>query len=309
MQARLAPQLENIRRFACFAAAAYGLDALRGSCGPYVAGWVLHDESAAVPLRLNLNYPGKYLVATNHKTHEQIVAIRGTSNAQDWITNSEIEQTFDPILRVNVHSGFAAYARAVRTAVQQTNLLEPTYKTYVTGHSLGGAAAVILGLYWYVDRTAPDHYYIAGVYTYGQPKPFNNQGGISWPDFAQKIYRVEDCDDAVPLLPTGDNLFHSVFRGTFLSNEEAKDYQHVGQPILLMDNGMYWMPGGNDLYRNRVREIDDFITDAHYGQPLDHQISQYLIRIDQLFAGHARPTNPVHQLHLVCSRVAPPPSV
>ncbi|HEX3538490.1 MAG TPA: hypothetical protein VHU15_17155, partial [Stellaceae bacterium] len=116
MQARLIPQRQNIRRFACFAAAAYDSNALPASCNPYLAGWVLRDLPATVPLLFNLHYPGKYIVAMNHKTHEQIVAIRGTDNAQDWVTNFKIEQTFDPILRVKVHSGFAEYARAVRTA-------------------------------------------------------------------------------------------------------------------------------------------------------------------------------------------------
>ena len=50
---------------------------------------------------------------------------------------------------IPVHAGFDLAARAIYVDVKP--YLKPGYKTYVTGHSLGGAVAAILTIYMIED--------------------------------------------------------------------------------------------------------------------------------------------------------------
>jgi Lipase (class 3) len=247
---------------------------------------------------------GEYIIATNDAGHDQIIAIQGTNSIQDWFANIEITPIVDDVLQVPVHRGFQAYARAVQRDIEENRRLSSGYKIYITGHSLGGAAGLLLGVYWYTHN--PPTYDVQGIYTFGQPRVFTNRGAASWPYFAQRVFRFEDCYDFVPLIPTGDTLFANVLP-SFLGDQEASNYQHLGQSFLLMDNGRYWIPGEIDLDRYRVADINSFIMDARTKQPIDHAITQYIIRIDDIAepGKSPLPVNPINQFRSVCSPVAP----
>jgi hypothetical protein len=203
------------------------------------------------------------------QTRTQIISIQGTNSIQDWFANIEITPSVDNSLHVPVHRGFQAYALAVQTDLEQRKLLNPNYETLLTGRSLGGATALLLGLYWYTD--VPQEYNIQGIYTFGQPRVFTNRGAASWPDFARRVFRFENCYDFVPLVPTGDTAFSNLFP-SFLGDQEVSNYQHLGQSILLMDSRKYWIPGDIDLDRNRLADIKSFIMDYQTKEPIDHGI-------------------------------------
>ena len=94
-----------------------------------------------------------------------VVAFRGTDDWGDWLTNLNVLFKKSPL--GYVHRGFmkatesfwpeiAAYVREARTRDQTV---------WVTGHSLGGALAVLASIKLYVEDGIP----IAGLYTFGQP--------------------------------------------------------------------------------------------------------------------------------------------
>ena len=148
-------------------------------------------------------------------------------------------------------------------------------------------------------------YDVAGVYTFGQPKVFDNRGTTSWPFFARRVFRVVDCDDVVPIVPTASGKLESVLKVSLFANARLSDYQHMGQSVVLMDNGEFWMPG-IELERSLGANIQDTLVDLLRGQPIDHSISRYRARMGALPKPPLEPdpVDPATAFH--CSRVAPP---
>ena len=247
---------------------------------------------------------GEYIIARNKSAREQVIAIQGTNSLKNWFTDFDIKPVLDDDLQVPVHRGFRAYALAVRADLQKNSSYNPAYKTNITGHSLGGAAALLLGLYTYVTGSPPSN--LAAVYTFGQPRVVDNRGAVSWPDFAKRVFRYEDCDDVAPLIPTGGSFLSSLFT-SYLGDEEATSYQHLGQSILLMDHGKYWLPGEIGVDRDRIADIKFMIEAYKAKEPIDHSIRQYVSRIAAMFGGGRSPVpvNPIHQFRNVCTPVAP----
>ncbi len=307
MQTEIEAQSSTALLMACLSNKAYSNPYPTPICDglPALADYTI---SAPFPVqyreKFGLDKNGEYIIAVNRATQTQIVAVQGTNSIQDWFADFEITPIVDDALHVPVHRGFQAYARAVQADLDRRKLLNPNYQTLVTGHSLGGAAALLLGLYWYTED--PREYEVRAVYTFGQPRVFSNRGAASWPYFARHVFRFENCYDVVPLIPTGDSVFATIFP-SFLGNREASNYQHLGQSILLMDSGKYWISGDIDLDRNRLADINSFIMDYRTKQPIDHSISQYIARIGAMFGpGNSPvPVNPVNQFRKVCHPVAP----
>jgi predicted lipase len=86
----------------------------------------------------------------------------------------------------------------------------------ITGHSLGGAIAVIL-----MTHLQADEYTIGSVITFGQPK-VTNEAGVQHIDDSP-VLRIIHHDDLVPLVPPLSLL--SAIHGT---------YRHMGPEIILL---------------------------------------------------------------------------
>lgn len=133
----------------------------------------------------------------------------------------------DGILKVTDHHGFELYARTVLDNLIVTGHigeLNHTYDTYVAGHSLGGAVAVLLGLYLNVQY--PSVLNLKGVYTMGSRRFSTIMA--SWPGFADNIYRVENCYDPVPTVPIGESILGSLIVHPLSTRDEQQQYQHIG---------------------------------------------------------------------------------
>lgn len=77
-----------------------------------------------------------------------ILAFRGSSNIKNWIINLSFNQVAYPkCTNCKVHSGFySGYNGLKSTIISQLNTLVAAHKTakiYLTGHSLGGAIALL----------------------------------------------------------------------------------------------------------------------------------------------------------------------
>ena len=150
-----------------------------------------------------------------------ILTYRGTdpSSLGTWLGDADVEWDSAPLAgtAVNVHSGFYLNLRATWVAVlQQLNLAQqgrslvdpdmtlehPMEALFVTGHSLGGALALLFALFVTAN---PGHAGIAdklrAVYTFGQPMAI----GEPLPDIARalspRIIRHVLARDIVPSLP------------------------------------------------------------------------------------------------------------
>jgi Lipase (class 3) len=313
MQGQLLSQYPTLQRMACLSSAAYvGADDYKDFCKNWTQGPNITIQKFPISLvdMQGSTYNGYYLVLTDGLKKQQVIAIRGTANLEDWEANIDFKPTADDILKVAVHEGFRRYGRAVYDSLTKDNkdVLKPEYDIFVTGHSLGGAAAVLTALYLHVQE--PYRYKIKGVYTFGQPRIFDNRGATSWPDFARNVFHIENCYDPVPLVPVGDDIIHTFLINPLSTNIARRQYQHIGQEILLLNPGEYWMPGSNEIVRNLESDLQVIYQDLRRRHQTNHYIGTYIDRIWGLRGknGHSLP-NPVNPAYEFGRHCVPDPSV
>jgi len=138
-----------------------------------------------------------------------ILAFRGTEpmRLMNWLTDGDTMKY--PFCGGMVHSGFfhnvealwADIADVVDTAVK--NGLQ---ELYITGHSLGGAMAVLTAAKIF-DKSVPGHCTeqwrskVRGIYTYGQPMVGDLDFEKASGSFSDFLYRHVYANDMVPCLP------------------------------------------------------------------------------------------------------------
>jgi pimeloyl-ACP methyl ester carboxylesterase len=161
-----------------------------------------------------------------------VVAFRGSSSPQDFLQDAKFDMEALAYLclragstepsAVRVHRGFledfdalnVAIVSQVRTWLQNLKRnITPQPKIYITGHSLGGALAVLCAF-----EFARQHLPVRAVVTFGQPRVGNaafrdlynaapviaDDGDIHSPCFARLgdlTYHVINANDPVPLAP------------------------------------------------------------------------------------------------------------
>lgn len=144
------------------------------------------------------------LVMLDHTNQLIVVSFRGTHTSRDWLTDLDflLYDASDICVGCQAHSGFLGSWRGVRKIVLNdwNNLRAnyPTYKTVVTGHSLGGALANLCAAQ--MKKMVPN----AKVYlfTFGSPRVGNDEFAeyietvLGWRNF-----RVTHLNDPVPQLP------------------------------------------------------------------------------------------------------------
>lgn len=120
-----------------------------------------------------------------------VLSFRGTENVNDWITNFKGIQK--RVRGVPVHVGFQMGFDAVKGSIKAKvdPLVDKGRTLYLTGHSLGGALALIA-----VREIAPKSH--GSCYTFGSPRVgrFGFARYIKTP-----LYRVVNSNDLVPRVP------------------------------------------------------------------------------------------------------------
>lgn len=100
---------------------------------------------------------------------------------------------------------------AVRSKLKSLLNEHKTAKFIVTGHSLGGALAILFPTVLVLHEEREIMQKLLGVYTYGQPRVGNRQLGRFMEDHLDlpvpKYFRVVYCNDLVPRLPYDDKTF------------------------------------------------------------------------------------------------------
>lgn len=154
------------------------------------------------------------------------VAFKGSKEPEDFIQDAKFEMETLAFVRHNaaapcaakVHRGFledfdalnVAVVSQVKTSLQTFARVSPQPKIYITGHSLGGALAILCALE-FARQKLP----VAAVITFGQPRVGNKAFATIYnhtvltprQDF-EKFTTLEDitfhvinADDPVPLFP------------------------------------------------------------------------------------------------------------
>jgi hypothetical protein len=227
------------------------------------------DEPAirlAYPATIRVNSPdatdAQYFVERDDATRTQYISVRGTANKANFHEDIEIKVREDRRIDIPVHSGFDDTAEALYGDMKP--YLKPKYKTYVTGHSLGGAIAVLLSIY-----LIEDGYDVVRVVTFGQPK-FTTAEGASRLGFLP-LTRVVDENDMVPMLPPVTT--HDKTYGT---------YEHVGPEVILLEGQNYVFLPDHDAER---LSVDEFWRSIGLASLADHHMDKYLRRLSTKASG------------------------
>jgi hypothetical protein len=139
-----------------------------------------------------------------------IIAFAGTDPLvlANWISDFDIR-----IASTQVAEGFEAAAQCIWPRLQSL-LDQPEAaagKTFVTGHSLGGALAVVAA-----DRIVKLGRDVEAVYTFGMPRPGSDQFAIAYNErIGQRTFRLVHGEDLVPTVApsnVGLHQFHHVGR-------------------------------------------------------------------------------------------------
>ena len=190
----------------------------------------------------------------------QTVAIRGTANLENAMLDLDLELKPDTVLDIKLHQGFGSGAKAVYEDIKP--FLTKDQPIHLTGHSLGGAIAVILAMY-----LQNDGYPVEQVITFGQPKVTNVTGANKFDNLP--LIRVVTPNDIVPLVPP-------------LSPMQIKDldiFWHMGEEVILLGNKKFTQTSG---VKSMLRATK-FTTSIPSEKNLQaHQMATYLKLIDQL---------------------------
>lgn len=156
-----------------------------------------------------------------------IVAFRGTQSDPDWIADSLVNQRAYPYTpnSGNVHSGFLSIYETCRDTIMDTlATLSSDKSLLITGHSLGGALAVLHMLDARVNTSFSKYV----LYNFGAPKvgdlAFRNYYNLQ---VANSI-RFVNLFDIVPLLPPRNVKIEKINR--------IWEYYHVNHTVTFTSN-------------------------------------------------------------------------
>src|SRR4051794_23114502 len=124
-----------------------------------------------------------------------VVAFRGTAEVRDFITDAEAWR--QNIQDCQVHHGFYRALVSVHDELTAHLAQLPPRPIFITGHSLGGALAMLFAF-----RLVLPPFPIHGVYTFGQPR-VGNRNFANLYDRVQpaNTFRFVNEQDIVPRVP------------------------------------------------------------------------------------------------------------
>jgi hypothetical protein len=244
------PDLGEILRYARRASAAYEDEAaIRAAIEP--GSTLAVSDLPGVDVRV--------FVETDAAHGVQWVSVRGTANLANVREDAEYAKAEASDLGIPVHRGFVEDARAVWTFARPR--VRPGMRTRLTGHSLGGALAVLLAM-----RLGVDGQPIERVITFGQPKVTTEQGVARFR--ALPLLRVVNHDDPVPLLPWETP-----------GAAAGGLYRHLGAELRLTDSGTFQL---FPEHRAEAFLLSSFVGHLGRENPVEHEMRRYLGRLEAL---------------------------
>lgn len=205
----------------------------------------------------------QYFVETDPKTKTQLISIRGTANKMNRRQDAKVILVKDSSLGILLHKGFRDDAQKVLADLRPH--LQKDYTIRLTGHSLGGAIALILTNYIYQEG-----YKVERLVTFGQPKVTDDKSNHQYrqvnPDY-KKITRVVRENDPIPMVPA------------------RQKYGHVGPELILREGQDFVLLDANEADR---LSIGDFWSNLGDTRLKEHSMELYLSNIQQKIKAGAK---------------------
>lgn len=190
-----------------------------------------------------------------------ILAFRGTQpdKVKDWLYDLDAHQVNGPVGKV--HEGFLCALHYIWIDLWNTLQRERGMRNlWITGHSLGGALAVLATAKLRFEKAQP----ISGLYTYGQPRVGDFEFSSRFDQgFGANTFRFVNFQDIVPRVPLRAMNYYDL--GTFqYFNQQKWDPKTSWGEILLHKLG------------DTIKDIVD-LNDIN-----DHYMENYLAKLKKL---------------------------
>ncbi|KAI9497403.1 Alpha/Beta hydrolase protein [Zychaea mexicana] len=155
-----------------------------------------------------LVYDMNGIIARDDDKKEIIVVFRGSVSINNWIADlNAVLADYPSVTLARVHAGFLGSWEDCKSTVTSTVESElsshPDYKLVITGHSLGGAVAVLAALDFHADGVSD-----LALYTQGQPRVGNRRLAQHIVDTGITYKRAVHARDTVPHVPDNLNGFY-----------------------------------------------------------------------------------------------------
>ncbi len=177
-----------------------------------IAAWGFADvESFEIVRGHDIDTQGFVAINKDHI----LAAFRGTESLPDWLGNLQSVKDPGPWRRTEVHEGFQdAFLAAALKIGETIGRKRERQRVWVTGHSLGGALAVLLAATM-LESNLPVH----GLYTFGAPR-------VGDRSFANRLNRELDGAAHWRVVNEGDLVPHVPLESFF---------SHAGNRMLLLN--------------------------------------------------------------------------
>ena len=196
----------------------------------------------------------QYFLETDPATKTQTIAVRGTANKLNIRQDAKVILVKDSFVGFLLHTGFRDDAQKVLAGLRPH--LQKDHMIRVTGHSLGGAIALIMTVYIYREG-----YKVERLVTFGQPKVTDDKSNHRYwqnnPDY-KKITRVVRENDPIPMVPA------------------RPKYGHVGAELILKEGQDYVFLDAYDADRLSIGDLWRSLGDVEIK---DHSMELYLANI------------------------------
>lgn len=151
-----------------------------------------------------------YVISSDDAT---VIAFRGTDDIPDWFVNLNVSSDNTPYGKI--HEGFYSAYRRLKSQIKDLLAQNKPQKIWITGHSLGGALALVCAF----DLVTNEKQDVTGVITFGQPMVARRQ-------LAQHL------DIAL-----AGRYVHYVNENDIVARV-APGYTHCGELVWLKDDGV-----------------------------------------------------------------------
>jgi triacylglycerol lipase len=252
------------------------------------ANKILHQLQAwgfpAVGCRVFSASTAQVLVAANDEMI--VIAFRGTEPEKlaDWLVDAEIIQDpwqeffGEPNLGL-VHHGFTRNTLLVWGQLQQFVASARTggQSLWITGHSLGGAMALIAGAAFALSERQT----VNGIYTYGQPRTGNRAIVVKCNQLLRAVsFRVVNNRDIVPHVPPVFIPF------LIIPPHGPISYRHAGKLLhfdaagkLHTDLALWWRTALRIAWTRRRQQKQLRTAPAGFAPLDDHSLTAYIQKL------------------------------
>ncbi|MCP4410715.1 MAG: lipase family protein [Gammaproteobacteria bacterium] len=202
-----------------------------------------------------------YFIAKDPVTKSMFISIRGTSNLENALIDISYTLQEDSHTGIRLHTGFSQSAANLYRELKPR--IEVGYTVHLTGHSLGGAVALILAMHLAVDS-----YKVGDVVTFGQPKVTNRSGASRFENL--NVIRIVTEHDMVPIMPPFDI--------SDLMSVNMDIFWHLGKAHVLLPGQYYATLEG----LNSLRHGMGFFNKKPSQENIDaHRMETYLNLVEE----------------------------